>query len=77
MERESLADDINRILRKLDERKRKILKMWYWLDWYKAHDIEEIAYTFWIMAESVRQQKQKALEIIRDEITQNLLKKYL
>jgi DNA-directed RNA polymerase sigma subunit (sigma70/sigma32) len=29
MERESLADDINRILRKLDERKRKILKMWY------------------------------------------------
>jgi hypothetical protein len=29
------------------------------------------------MAESVRQQKQKALEIIRDEITQNLLKKYL
>jgi DNA-directed RNA polymerase sigma subunit (sigma70/sigma32) len=29
MERESLACDIDRILRKLDDRKREILKMYY------------------------------------------------
>ena len=77
MERESLAYDINVILYKLDDRKREILRMWYWLDWYKVHDIEEIAYTFWVTTAAVRQQKEKAIKIIRDEIIPNLLKKYL
>jgi DNA-directed RNA polymerase sigma subunit (sigma70/sigma32) len=77
MDMESLAYDIKRVLRKLDGRKERILKMWYWLDWYKKLDIEEIAYNLWLTTAAVRQQKQKALEIIRDEIIPELLKKYL
>ena len=74
---ESLVYDINRVLRKLDDRKREILKMFYWLNWCKKLDIEEIAYNFWVTTAAVSQQKQRALEIIRDEIIPNLLKKYL
>lgn len=77
MEGESLACDIDRILRKLDDRKREILKMYYWLGWYKKIDIEDIAYTFWVMIPAIRQQRLRALEIIREEIIPNLLKKYL
>jgi DNA-directed RNA polymerase sigma subunit (sigma70/sigma32) len=77
MERESLACDIDRILRKLDDRKREILKMYYWLGWYKKLDIEDIAYTFWVMIPAIRQQRLRALEIIREEIIPDLLKKYL
>ena len=77
MEGESLAWDIDRILRRLDYRKREILKMYYWLGWYKAQDLEEIAYTFWIWIPAVRQQIEKAIRIMRDEYILDVLKKYL
>jgi len=76
MEMESLAYDIDRVLHQLDEKKRKILEMWFWLNWYKPHDIEEIAYKFWITRSAISQHKLKAIEIIRDELTE-IFKKYI
>jgi RNA polymerase sigma factor (sigma-70 family) len=77
MDRESLIYDLNRVLRKLGGRKRKILEMYYGLNWYKEHTFQEIAKYYNLTHQRIQQEKRTAISIIRDDIQPELLRKYL
>ena len=77
LDRESLIDDLNRVLRKLGARKRKILEMYYGLNWHREHTFKEIADHYNLTHQRIQQEKRTAISIIRDDIQPELLRKYL
>ena len=74
---ESLKEEIVEILKALNSREAKIVKLYYGLAGEKPHTLEEIGIKFRITRERVRQIKEKALRRLRYNTRSKLLKYYL
>jgi len=74
---ESLKEEIVEILKTLNSREAKIVKLYYGLDGEKPHTLEEIGVKFKLTRERVRQIKEKALRRLRFNTRSKLLKYYL
>ena len=74
---ESLKEEIVEILKALNSREAKIVKLYYGLAGEKPHTLEEIGVKFRITRERVRQIKEKALRRLRYNTRSKLLKYYL
>ncbi len=73
----SLRTEINRILGTLSVREAQIIKMYYGLDGYHQHSLDEIGEKFELTRERVRQIKEKALRRLKHTSKSRLLKSYL
>ena len=74
---ESLKEEIVEILKALNSREAKIVKLYYGLAGEKPHTLEEIGVKFKLTRERVRQIKEKALRRLRYNTRSKLLKYYL
>jgi len=74
---ESLKEEIVEILKTLNSREAKIVKLYYGLAGEKPHTLEEIGAEFKLTRERVRQIKEKALRRLRYNTRSKLLKYYL
>ncbi|MBD3418983.1 MAG: sigma-70 family RNA polymerase sigma factor [Chitinivibrionales bacterium] len=61
-----LREAVRKSLSKLEEREMEIIKMYYGIDYEVQHTLDEIAASFNITRERVRQVKQKALGYLRN-----------
>lgn len=73
----SLRTEINRILSTLSYREAEIIRMYYGLDGYHQHSLDEIGEKFELTRERVRQIKEKALRRLKHTSKSRLLKSYL
>lgn len=73
----SLIQDVEEILKCLNERESRILRLYYGLNGEKPHTLEEVGTIFKLTRERVRQIKEKALEKLRTRKLSNNLKIYL
>lgn len=74
---DSLRKEINRILNTLSIREADIVKMYYGLDGYYQHSLDEIGEKFELTRERVRQIKEKALRRLKHTSKSKILKSYL
>ncbi len=74
---DSLRKEINRILNTLSNREAEIIRMYYGLDGYHQHSLDEIGEKFELTRERVRQIKEKALRRLKHTSKSKLLKSYL
>jgi RNA polymerase primary sigma factor len=74
---ESLKEEIVEILKTLNSREEKIVKLYYGLAGEKPHTLEEIGTKFKLTRERVRQIKEKALRRLRVSSRSKVLKYYL
>lgn len=74
---DSLRTEINRILSTLSNREAEIIRMYYGLDGYHQHSLDEIGEKFELTRERVRQIKEKALRRLKHTSKSRLLKSYL
>lgn len=74
---DSLKKEINRILVTLSAREAEIVKMYYGLDNYHQHSLDEIGEKFELSRERVRQIKEKAIRRLKHSSKSKLLKSYL
>lgn len=74
---ESLRKEIERTFHHLSEREAEILRLFYGLNGYRPHSLEEISEHFNLTRERVRQIKEKALQKLKSSSRNRLLKKYL
>ena len=74
---ESLKEEIEEILKTLNRREAKIVKLYYGIAGEKPHTLEEIGTEFKLTRERVRQIKEKALRRLRYNTRSKLLKYYL
>jgi len=74
---DSLRKEINRILNTLSIREADIVKMYYGLDGYHQHSLDEIGEKFELTRERVRQIKEKALRRLKHTSKSKILKSYL
>ena len=74
---ESLCNEIERILRHLNEREAEILRLYYGLNGNLPNSLDEIAEKFDLTRERVRQIKEKAIQRMRSSSRNRLLRKYL
>ncbi|MCX7861401.1 MAG: RNA polymerase sigma factor RpoD/SigA [Bacteroidales bacterium] len=74
---DSLRKEINRILNTLSYREAEIIRMYYGLDGYHQHSLDEIGEKFALTRERVRQIKEKALRRLKHTSKSRLLKSYL
>lgn len=79
LEIESLRHDLNEVMmRRLSPRDKEILNMYYGLNWYNEHEIEEIAAHYWSRLECVRTSKEKAVRKLRNSYAADkLLRDYM
>ncbi|GIW67997.1 MAG: RNA polymerase sigma factor RpoD [Candidatus Parcubacteria bacterium] len=77
MHMESLRHDLNNLLSELSHREAEILRMFYGLNGYTPHSLEEIAMKFDLTRERVRQIKEKALRRIKYHAKCKKLRMYL
>lgn len=73
----SLRIEINRILSTLSHREAEIIRMYYGLNGYHQHSLDEIGEKFELTRERVRQIKEKALRRLKHTSKSRLLKSYL
>ncbi|MEO9485229.1 MAG: RNA polymerase sigma factor RpoD/SigA [Ekhidna sp.] len=59
---EQLRKDVSKILSRLGEREKEIIKMVFGIDYQSAHSLEEISHLMGISRERIRQIKEKALK---------------
>lgn len=74
---QSLKDEINHILKSLTKREAKILNMYYGLNGYKSHTLEEIGMDFKLTRERIRQIKERVLNKLRTSTASQALSQYL
>lgn len=74
---ESLRTEIERALKHLGEREAEILRMFYGLNGYVPHSLDEIGVEFDLTRERVRQIKEKAIQKLKSASRNRLLRKYL
>jgi RNA polymerase primary sigma factor len=74
---QSLKDEINHILNCLTHREAKILNMYYGLNGYKSHTLEEIGMEFRLTRERIRQIKERVLNKLRKSSASQALSQYL
>ena len=74
---ESLKEEVVEILKTLNSREEKIVKLYYGLAGEKPHTLEEIGSKFKLTRERVRQIKEKALRRLRSGTRSKVLKYYL
>ena len=74
---ESLKEEVVEILKTLNSREEKIVKLYYGLAGEKPHTLEEIGSKFKLTRERVRQIKEKALRRLRFSSRSKVLKYYL
>ncbi|MGQ9847028.1 MAG: sigma-70 family RNA polymerase sigma factor [Bacteroidales bacterium] len=74
---DSLRKEINHILMTLSEREADIVRMYYGLDGYHQHSLDEIGEKLKLSRERVRQIKEKAIRRLKHTSKSKLLKKYL
>lgn len=75
--RESLKKEIERTFNHLNNREAEILRMFYGLNGHLPHSLDEIAETFSLTRERVRQVKEKAIKKMKNTSRNKLLRKYL
>jgi len=75
--RESLQKEIERTFHHLNNREAEILRMFYGLNGYLPHSLDEISEKFNLTRERVRQIKEKALKKMKSTSRNKLLRKYL
>jgi RNA polymerase primary sigma factor len=75
--KESLTKEINRTLRVLNKREAEIIKMYYGLNGYYAHSLEEIAEIYGLTRERVRQVKESCIRRLKQTTRHKNLKSYL
>lgn len=75
--KDSLCKEIERVLGSLKEREAEILRLYFGLNSYLPESLDEIANTFGLTRERVRQIKEKALNAIRCSSKKKILQKYL
>jgi RNA polymerase primary sigma factor len=74
---QSLKDEINYILKCLTKREAAILNMYYGLNGYKSHTLEEIGMEFKLTRERIRQIKERVLNKLRTSTASQALSQYL
>jgi RNA polymerase primary sigma factor len=74
--RQILKEYVGKILKDLDPREQKILKMRFGLEDGVTHTLEEVGEEFGVTRERIRQIESKALERIREHIDINKLRDY-
>lgn len=74
---ESLRKEIERTFYHLGDREAEILRMFFGLNGYRPHSLEEISERFNLTRERVRQIKEKALQKLKSSSRNRLLRKYL
>ncbi|MGM0649596.1 MAG: sigma-70 family RNA polymerase sigma factor [Bacteroidota bacterium] len=74
---ESLNREINRTLRVLSKRDAEIVKMFYGLNGYYAHSLEEIGEIYGLSRERVRQLKESCIRRLKQSSRHKNLKSYL
>ena len=74
---DSLCKEIERVLGCLNHREADILRLYYGLNGYLPHSLDEIADKFGLTRERVRKIKEKAINIIRCGGRKKLLRQYL
>lgn len=74
---ESLRKEIERTFHHLNDREAEILRLFYGLNGYRPHSLEEISEHFNLTRERVRQIKEKALQKLKSTSRNRLLRKYL
>lgn len=75
--KESLNKEINRTLSVLNKREAEIIKMYYGLNGYYAHTMEEIGETYGLTRERVRQIKESCIRRLKQTTRHKNLKAYL
>jgi DNA-directed RNA polymerase sigma subunit (sigma70/sigma32) len=66
------------MMHRLSPRDKEILNMYYGLNWYNEHEIEEIAAHYWSRLECVRTSKEKAVRKLRNSYAADkLLRDYM
>ncbi len=75
--KESLMLEINRTLRVLNKRDAEIIKMYYGLNGYYAHSLEEIGEIYNLSRERVRQMKEASIRRLKQSTRHKNLKNYL
>jgi RNA polymerase primary sigma factor len=74
--RQILKEYVGNILKDLDPREQKILKMRFGLEDGVTHTLEEVGEEFGVTRERIRQIESKALERIREHVDINKLRDY-
>ncbi|MFO7878713.1 MAG: sigma-70 family RNA polymerase sigma factor [Bacteroidota bacterium] len=74
---ESLNKEINRTLSILNKREAEIIKMYYGLNGYYAHSLEEIGEIYGLTRERVRQLKESCIRRLKQSSRHKNLKSYL
>ncbi len=77
LERESLKEDVSRVIQTLPEREAEILKAAYGLNGFQAMSLDEIAKKFNLTKERVRQIKDKAIMKLRYFSKNKILRMYI
>jgi RNA polymerase primary sigma factor len=77
LSQESLQDEIEALLSKLDGRSAEIVRRYFGLKGHRPHSLEVLGQQFNLTRERVRQIKEKALQILRRHSHKNNLKEYL
>ncbi len=75
--KESLMLEINRTLRVLNKRDAEIIKMYYGLNGYYAHSLEEIGEIYNLSRERVRQMKEASIRRLKQSTRHKNLRNYL
>ncbi len=75
--RDSLCKEIERVLGCLNDREADILRLYFGLNNYLPHSLDEIAERFELTRERVRQIKEKAINMIRSGGRKKILRQYL
>lgn len=75
--RESLCDEIRRVLKTLSPREEKIIKMYFGLDFDRPYTLEEIGENLKLTRERVRQIKERALTRLRHQSRSQNLRPFL
>lgn len=77
LEKESLKEDVSRVIQTLPEREAEILKAAYGLNGFQAMSLDEIAKKFNLTRERVRQIKDKAIMKLRYFSKNKILRMYI
>lgn len=75
--KESLQEDLKRVMSVLSEREQKILSLYYGLNDYSVTSLDDMVFIFDLSKERIRQLKDKALKTLRNNPKLELIREYL